>query len=120
MCSRRRRSLRRKSTQGPKEKKLKKTDTHIDLHTSSGNTKCNVLATQAQLKQRQTAKRLYVGNLPIGLTGVEALLAEFFNQTMIAAVCVCVCVCVCARAREHLRARMHACMRACMHACVRA
>jgi len=42
-------------------------------------------ATPAQLKQRQTAKRLYVGNLPIGLPGIEALLAEFINQTMMAA-----------------------------------
>lgn len=42
-------------------------------------------ATPAQLKQRQTAKRLYVGNLPIGLPGVEGLLAEFINQTMMAA-----------------------------------
>lgn len=42
-------------------------------------------ANPAQLKQRQTAKRLYVGNLPIGLPGIEVLLAEFFNQTMQAA-----------------------------------
>ena len=42
-------------------------------------------ATPAQIKQRQTARRLYCGNLPVGLPGVEGLLTEFFNQTMMAA-----------------------------------
>jgi hypothetical protein len=41
--------------------------------------------TPAQLKQRQTAKRLYVGNLPIGLPNIEMILTDFVNQTMIAA-----------------------------------
>ncbi len=41
--------------------------------------------TPAQLKQRQTAKRLYVGNLPIGLPNIEMILSDFVNQTMIAA-----------------------------------
>ena len=41
--------------------------------------------TPAQIKQRQTAKRLYVGNLPIGLPNIEMILTDFVNQTMVAA-----------------------------------
>lgn len=54
-----------------------------------------IMQLQAQLRaqaaqtlnttQRATARRLYVGNLPMGLMGVEALLTEFINQAMIAA-----------------------------------
>eukprot|EP00290_Baffinella_frigidus_P030825 CAMPEP_0180235224 /NCGR_PEP_ID=MMETSP0987-20121128/29101_1 /TAXON_ID=697907 /ORGANISM="non described non described, Strain CCMP2293" /LENGTH=525 /DNA_ID=CAMNT_0022201307 /DNA_START=53 /DNA_END=1630 /DNA_ORIENTATION=+ len=39
----------------------------------------------ASQKQRQVHRRLYIGNLPIGIPGVEAILADFCNQAMIGA-----------------------------------
>ena len=62
-----------------------KTRTHAHTHTYSRALQLKQAATPAQAKQRQTAKRLYVGNLPIGLPNIEGMLVEFVNQTMMAA-----------------------------------
>jgi hypothetical protein len=39
----------------------------------------------AAQQARKTARRLYVGNLPIGMVGITEVLTEFLNQAMLAA-----------------------------------